>query len=99
MPNPIPGRDGIPASAIVHSCGAWWTGAERSHCGGCHLTFTSLTAFDNHRRGQTCNDPATVGLEKREAAFGALWGFPQLSEEQRARMSLRWASAGLGGAA
>jgi len=44
-PLPIPGRNGIPIYAIVHgACRKWWTGTERSHCGGCHELFSGLTA-------------------------------------------------------
>jgi hypothetical protein len=84
---PKPGFDGVPLNAIVHSCGAWWTGAERSHCGGCHLTFSSLTSFERHRRGLRCNEPASVGLVAREARFGIVWGQPGPTAEQVARMA------------
>lgn len=77
MTLPTPGCDGVPANAIVHgACGSWWTGAERSHCGGCHITLSSLTAFERHRRGLRCNDPATVGLIARQKPYGDLWGLP-----------------------
>lgn len=77
MALPIPGENGVPKNAIVHgACERWWTGNERSHCGGCHLTLTSLTAFDRHRKGGRCNDPASVGLVAREKPFGTLWGTP-----------------------
>jgi hypothetical protein len=67
----------IPPNAIRHgACGQWWTGAERSHCGGCHLTFTSLTSFERHRKGLRCNDPADVGLVPRDKPYGQLWGLP-----------------------
>jgi hypothetical protein len=70
-PNPIP------PNAIRHgACKRWWTGAERSHCGGCCRTFSSLTAFERHRRGLRCNDPASVGLVAREKPYGVLWGLP-----------------------
>lgn len=74
---PIPGRNGIPAQAIVHgACRKWWTGNERSHASCCHETFSSLTAFDRHRKGGQCNDPASVGLVARAKPYGTLWGFP-----------------------
>lgn len=66
-----------PANAITHgACGQWWTGAERSHCGGCHITLSSLTAFERHRRGMRCNNPEAVGLVAREKPYGTLWGLP-----------------------
>lgn len=77
MPLPIPGLNGIPKNAIVHgACGSWWTGNERSHCGGCCQTYSSLTSFDRHRKGGHCNDPAAVGLVAREKPYGTLWGLP-----------------------
>jgi hypothetical protein len=77
MAHPIPGSDGIPANAIVHgACGSWWTGNERSHASCCCRTFSSLSAFDRHRKGARCNDPATVGLVARQMPYGLLWGWP-----------------------
>jgi hypothetical protein len=76
----------IPANAITHGCGSWWTGAERSHCGSCHRTFTALTAFEIHRRGLRCNEPASVHLVARQMPFGDLWGQP-VDEAQRARLA------------
>jgi hypothetical protein len=73
--NPTPAP--IPANAIRHGqCGSWWTGAERSHCGGCHATFSSLTSFERHRKGMTCNPPEEVGLVARQKPYGVLWGLP-----------------------
>lgn len=73
----------IPANAIFHSCGSWWTGATRSHCAapGCHLTFSGETAAEKHRVGKhgvdrRCVDPASVGLVPREKPYGILWAFP-----------------------
>lgn len=77
MAHPIPGCDGIPANAIVHgACKQWWTGNERSHASCCCRTFSSLSAFDRHRKGATCNDPASVGLVARQMPYGLLWGWP-----------------------
>ena len=48
------------------------TGAA-CHCGGCHLTFTSLSAFDRHQRwigGQlTCLDPEYIFSSKGKPVF------------------------------
>jgi hypothetical protein len=66
-----------PANAIVHGeCGRWWTGSERSHASCCHETFSSLSAFEAHRRGLRCNPPESVGLVAREKPFGRIWGWP-----------------------
>ncbi|MFJ4808529.1 FDXHR family putative zinc-binding protein [Streptomyces longwoodensis] len=72
MEHPTP----IPKNAIWHGCGNWWTGEERSHCGGCHQTFTSLTSFERHRKGLRCNPPQEVGLVARQKPYGTLWGLP-----------------------
>lgn len=53
-----------------HTCGgcqARWTGLRTSHCGtqGCHRTFSSVAAFDRHRAGGVCNDPADLGMVLR----------------------------------
>ena len=69
--------DGIPKNAIWHGqCKRWWTGEERSHCGGCHITLSGLTAFERHRKGMRCNPPEEVGLAPREKPYGVLWGLP-----------------------
>jgi hypothetical protein len=67
----------IPKNAVWHGeCGSWWSGAERSHASCCHRTFSSLSAFDQHRKGLRCNDPESVGLVAREKPYGTLWGWP-----------------------
>ena len=43
-------------------------GSRRSHCAGCHRTFTSVSAFDRHQTlndGSHCHDPAIRGLIQR----------------------------------
>lgn len=47
-------------------CENRWTGLSACHCSGCHRTFTGLTAFDIHRVGGECSDPATLFNEKGE---------------------------------
>ena len=67
----------LPKNAIRHgACGRWWTGTERSHASCCHRTFSSLSAFDAHRKGGRCNHPAAVGLIARTKPYGDLWGWP-----------------------
>lgn len=46
----------------AHSCGARWSGANTAHCGACCVTFVGIGAFDLHRRGGTCAQPATIGM-------------------------------------
>ncbi|MGW6912510.1 FDXHR family putative zinc-binding protein [Kitasatospora sp. NPDC054939] len=76
----------MPRDAIWHGCGAWWTGRERGHCGGCHLTFSSRTAFDRHRRRFRCVEPSRAGLVGRPAAWGVLWGLPEAFDDRFERM-------------
>lgn len=72
----------VPAG--MHGCARCpnlWGGFNTSHCGGCHQTFTGLTAFDKHRDGshsagtRHCVDPATVGLIDAGRTYPC-WGFP-----------------------
>jgi hypothetical protein len=46
----------------AHPCGARWAGSLTAHCAACCRTFTGLTAFDRHRPGGVCADPAAVGM-------------------------------------
>ena len=67
-------------------CSSTWSGLGRAHCGvgGCHRTFTGVTAFDRHRGAKgECLDPATLGMVLRE---GGLWGAPALTPEQAAEI-------------
>jgi hypothetical protein len=63
-------------------CNATWTSLGACHCGGngaglngCHLTFSVASAFDLHRRGGECKDPAKAGLIKSKRA-GIDWCYP-----------------------
>ncbi len=53
-------------------CGRVWTGHGACHCGECHRTFSSLSAFDKHRIAFACAEPATRGLIDRAGT----WGLP-----------------------
>lgn len=61
-------------------CSNRWGGLRTAHCSGCHLTFTSLSAFDKHRDGSHANStrhcvpPKTVGLVDAGRAYPC-WGF------------------------
>lgn len=60
-----------------HPCGAKWGGHRASHCGKCHETFSSLTAFDQHRRGLTCRAPDDSGLVPEDNKHGTtVWRLP-----------------------
>ena len=58
-------------------CGAEWPGTRISHCSTCHYTFSSVSAFDAHRRADPveskpskyvgrCLDPRDAGLTARD---------------------------------
>ena len=55
------------------ACHQGWTGKRRCHCMTCHRTFSSTTAFDQHRRRGACLDPAGVGLIDQDGT----WSWPQ----------------------
>lgn len=62
-------------------CTNRWSGRNTMHCGGCHQTFTGLTAFDQHRTGnhahgtRTCLQPQNAGLTRTNRAYPC-WGQP-----------------------
>lgn len=59
------------------SCGAQWTSHSVCHraASGCHVTFTSLSAFVLHRRGSTCAVPEDIGLVSASRKYPA-YAFP-----------------------
>lgn len=69
-------------------CGEKWSGVRVCHCGGCHETFSSLSAFDAHQRGTTpgqlCKKPEEMTdkegipvFEQVEKPWGWVWGYPK----------------------
>ncbi|MGH3382357.1 MAG: hypothetical protein ACRDP6_47275 [Actinoallomurus sp.] len=64
----------------THSCGARWSGERRGHCGGCHRTFSSLSAFQRHRHGFQCVAPLLVGLVAVQKPWGTCWSLPGSDE-------------------
>lgn len=67
-------------------CGKWWTGSGRCHCSGCHMLFSSESAFSKHRTGRAdnrqCNMPQEVGLVMSAKPYGLLWSFPDNREPE-----------------
>lgn len=69
---------------ITCSCGAGWRSRRAAHCAACHLTFSSDSAFDAHRRAGQCLDPATATRRdgtprfqaRSDTSAAALWGLP-----------------------
>ena len=49
---------------VCPKCAARWTGANTSHCGACHQTFSGIRLFDRHRThyGEhgRCWDPTDI---------------------------------------
>ena len=61
-----PGRLCRALGAICPHCGSRAKHGERiGCCSGCKTLFTSMSAFDLHRRNLSCLDPAEVGLEPK----------------------------------
>lgn len=60
------GKSGPSQPIACGTCGAIWTGLIACHCSGCHETFTGLSAFDIHRVGGQCCDPAAIVNKKGE---------------------------------
>lgn len=58
-----------PAWIGCGGCDSRWTGLIAAHCARCHLSFTSVSAFDTHRRDGKCLDPATTFTRNGEPAF------------------------------
>ncbi len=84
-------------------CGRLWTGTQQGHCAGCHLHFSSDSAFEEHvvapsaygpRPFKTCKtqDELMDGgrLTIHESKYGRLWGWPGMAQEA---VSARRASA------
>lgn len=63
-------REQAPASC---RCGAHWplTAAGVAHCAGCHLTFTSVHSFDQHRTGHVDHRRCLTAAELTAAGWSA----------------------------
>lgn len=58
-----------------NGCADRWGGQHTCHCSACHLTFCTIHAFDRHRRGGDCLDPAVAGLVQSNRSYEC-WGRP-----------------------
>lgn len=62
-------------------CESRWTGLNAAHCAACHETFTSVSAFDQHRTGshakgtRHCLTPTDVGLVPADREWKG-WSLP-----------------------
>jgi hypothetical protein len=66
----------MPPGITCGTCGARWTGQRVSHCGGCHITTSGISAFDAHQTIHGCRNPADVGLVPVVKEWGTLWTQP-----------------------
>ncbi|WP_459682130.1 FDXHR family putative zinc-binding protein [Rhodococcus sp. no. 34] len=64
-----------PTAVHTNCCAATWTGLTTCHCSNCHTTFTSPSAFDQHRRRNHCLHPTAAGLTQMPRQFTA-YGWP-----------------------
>lgn len=69
----VPERPGTPATHACGRCSARWTGLRTCHCNTCHRTFTGVTPFDRHRRGDRCLHPVDADLVDAGRTY-ACWG-------------------------
>ena len=59
---------------------------SQAHCGGergCHLTFGSVRAFDDHRKSGACLDPVALGMSPNDRG---VWRVP-LPDDAAARLA------------
>lgn len=59
---------------VTYTCGGCdhrWAGVSRAHCAACHRTFSGVTTFDEHRKGNRgCVNPAQIdGLLFRDGLW------------------------------
>lgn len=79
-------------TASCGGCEARWRGTAQAHCGACHRSFNSVSAFDQHRRRDTCLDPLDVRDRDGYAAMrliDGVWRGREMPDEQRARFGSR----------
>lgn len=58
------------------TCGRWWTGRRACHCGGCHATFSGISAFDRHSTVHGCIQDFGGILVPIPRAWGTMWATP-----------------------
>ena len=51
-------------------CGVQWVGRSLCHCTVCHLTFTSIGPFDDHRTGSHTHDTRRCRTQEEIRARG-----------------------------
>lgn len=86
-------RLAAPVAACAR-CGVTWGGLARCHCSACHLTFSALSYFDQHRWHKDgrdgCWHPSELSTRGQPLVCrDGIWGGPELSAEQKARLFRR----------
>jgi hypothetical protein len=51
------------------TCKKRWEAKAIAHCTGCHKTFKSVNAFDQHRKAGKCLDPASIGMSEKDGVW------------------------------
>lgn len=59
----------VPAEIHCGDCHRYWRSHREAHCAACCRHFASNAAFDAHRIGDTCNDPATLTRQDGRGRF------------------------------
>ena len=61
-------------------CGTAWRGELVCHCASCHLTFRSVSGFDEHRTGGRCRTTAQLAERGLEPNADGQWRRPRPPE-------------------
>jgi len=71
---------GLPGENHCPDCHRYWNSSREGHCAGCCRHFASNAAFDAHRIGDACHDPATLTRQdgrhrftRRDGRLGTTW--------------------------
>lgn len=77
----------LPGEAHCGDCHRYWNSHREAHCAACCRHFASNAAFDAHRIGDVCNDPAAltrqdgrVRFALRKVRLGETWSLVNYRE-------------------
>lgn len=77
----------LPAESHCQDCHRYWRSHREAHCASCCRHFASNAAFDAHRVGDDCNDPAALARQdgrlrfaRRETRLGSVWSLVNYRE-------------------
>ena len=60
---------GLPGEVHCSDCHRYWSSHREAHCAACCRHFASNAAFDAHRSGDACNDPAELTRQDGRVRF------------------------------